>query len=176
MLRKCNRLLAHILAFALVITTFGSDLTSANVFAEASEEQADAPAVDAPAQNEEPVKEEPKAEEPVEKTPDEEVEEPSEDKTVVDILDELKKLGVELTVYDPHADENEVKMEYDISLAENYDGKYDAMLFAVAHDEFKGMSLDEMRKLSKNKPIIIDLKSIFRFKNESPDEISYWSL
>lgn len=95
---------------------------------------------------------------------------------VVDILDELKKLGVELTVYDPHADENEVKMEYDISLAENYDGKYDAMLFAVAHDEFKGMSLDEIRQLSKNKPIIIDLKSIFSFKNESPDEISYWSL
>lgn len=88
MLRKCNRLLAHILAFALVITTFGSDLTSAKVFAEASEVQAEAPAVDAPAQNEEPVKEEPKAEEPVEETPNEEEEETSEDKTVVEISDE----------------------------------------------------------------------------------------
>lgn len=95
---------------------------------------------------------------------------------VVDILDELKKLGVELTVYDPHADEVEVKNEYDISLVDDYDGKYDAMLFAVAHDEFKSMSLDEMRQLSKTKPIIIDLKSIFTLKNQSPDEISYWSL
>ena len=95
---------------------------------------------------------------------------------VVDILDELKKLGVELTVYDPHADEAEVKNEYDISLVDDYDGKYDAMLFAVAHDEFKSMSLDEMRQLSKAKPIIIDLKSIFTLKNQSPDEISYWSL
>ena len=95
---------------------------------------------------------------------------------VVDILDELKKLGVELTVYDPHADEVEVKNEYDISLVDEYDGKYDAMLFAVAHDEFKSMSLDEMRQLSKAKPIIIDLKSIFTLKNQSPDEISYWSL
>ena len=95
---------------------------------------------------------------------------------VVDILDELKKLGVELTVYDPHADEVEVKNEYDISLVDDYDGKYDAMLFAVAHDEFKSMSLDEMRQLSKAKPIIIDLKSIFTLKNQSPDEISYWSL
>ena len=95
---------------------------------------------------------------------------------VVDILDELKKLGVELTVYDPHADEVEVKNEYEISLVDDYDGKYDAMLFAVAHDEFKSMSLDEMRQLSKAKPIIIDLKSIFTLKNQSPDEISYWSL
>ncbi len=89
MLRKCNRLLAHILAFALVITTFGSDLTSAKVFAEGSEIEAEVqteePAVDAPAQNEEPVNEEPKAEEPVEKTPDEEVEEPSEEEESVEI-------------------------------------------------------------------------------------------
>lgn len=83
MLRKYNRLLAHILAFALVITTFGSDLTSAKVFAEASEVQAEEPAVDAPAQNEEP-----KAEEPVEETPNEEEVETSEDEPVVDIPDE----------------------------------------------------------------------------------------
>lgn len=95
---------------------------------------------------------------------------------VIDILYELENIGVNLTVHDPHADKDEVKGEYDISLADEYKGKYDAILFAVAHDEFKEMSLDEMKELSKDKLILIDLKSIFTFKNEILNEISYWSL
>lgn len=92
---------------------------------------------------------------------------------VVDILEELEKLGINLTVYDPHADKTEVKKEYDIDLTEEYHGKYDAILFAVAHDEFKSMTGDEFEKLSEKKPIIIDLKSMFNLKSL---EYSYWSL
>ncbi len=94
MLRKCNRLLAHILAFALVITTFGSDLTSANVFAEGSEQQVDQPASEELVNNEpvnnEPVNEEtgdeePVTEEPVVNPPTEEAEEISEEEESIEI-------------------------------------------------------------------------------------------
>lgn len=95
---------------------------------------------------------------------------------VVDILDELVKLGINLTVYDSHADRIEVESEYGISLADDYHGKYDAILFAVAHDEFKDMSLKEMKELSTNKLILIDLKSIFNFKIDGWSDVSYWSL
>ncbi len=96
---------------------------------------------------------------------------------VVDVLNELDKLGVNLTVYDPHADKNDVKMEYGIDLVENYyEKKYDLIFFAVAHDEFKKMSLDKIKKLFAGNIIIIDLKSIFDSKNELFNRKSYWTL
>jgi len=92
---------------------------------------------------------------------------------VVDVLEKLKKLGVNLNVYDTHADKNDVKKEYGIDLIENYGGKYDVIIFAVAHDEFKHMSLNEIDDLSHEKTIIIDLKSII---NEDLSDYTYWSL
>lgn len=96
---------------------------------------------------------------------------------VVDVLNELDNLGVNLTVYDPHADKNDVKREYGIDLVENYhEKKYDLIFFAVAHDEFKNMSLDKIKKLFAGNIIIIDLKSIFDSKNELFNRKSYWTL
>jgi UDP-N-acetyl-D-galactosamine dehydrogenase len=93
---------------------------------------------------------------------------------IVDVLNELELIGVNLTIYDPYADKNEVKREYDIDLVNEYNGKYDVILFAVAHDEFKEISLDDLNKLSKKEPIIIDLKSLCNDDIQNID--SYWSL
>lgn len=93
---------------------------------------------------------------------------------IVDVLNELEKIGVNLSVYDPHADKNEVKKEYEINLIDNYAGKYDAILFAVAHNEFKNITLNEIHNLSKENPIVIDLKSLC---DENIQKINnYWSL
>lgn len=93
---------------------------------------------------------------------------------VVDVLDELEKIGVNLTVYDPYADKNDVKKEYDINLVNSYAGKYDAILFAVAHEEFKNITLNEINEMSKEKPIVIDLKSLC--DKEIQNIENYWSL
>lgn len=93
---------------------------------------------------------------------------------VVDVLEELEKIGINLTVYDYYADKIEVKKEYNIDLVDDYAGKYDAILFAVAHDEFKNISLKEINELSKGKPIVIDLKSLCNKDIKNIE--NYWSL
>lgn len=92
---------------------------------------------------------------------------------IVDVLEELERIGMNLTVYDPYADKSDVEIQYNIKLVDDYEGKYDVIFFAVAHDDFKNISIDEIKRLSKDCPIVIDLKSIFDFRGSN---INYWSL
>lgn len=95
---------------------------------------------------------------------------------VVKIIKELDRLDVNTTVFDSHADKNLVKKHYDINLSDSYDGKFDAIIFAVAHDEFKTITLDEIKDLSRGKPIVFDLKSILDKEIKNSEEITYWAL
>lgn len=95
---------------------------------------------------------------------------------IINVINELINLKVNTIVYDPHANKDDVKQSYGVELAENYDGKYDAIILAVAHDEFKGITIDEINQLSKNRPIVIDLKSILSEEISKHNKISYWSL
>ncbi len=56
---------------------------------------------------------------------------------VVDVIYELKSFGANVDVYDPHADPEEVKHEYGLSLKKALDEKFHAVVMAVAHEEFK---------------------------------------
>ena len=95
---------------------------------------------------------------------------------IFNVISELNGLGINTSVYDYFADKSQVKREYDIDLIDDYEGKYDAVVFAVAHDNFKDISLEEIKALSKDKPIVIDLKSILGDDIKNSDEITYWSL
>jgi len=78
---------------------------------------------------------------------------------VVDILNTLKGYDANLTVYDPHAEPADVKHEYgwDSSKTLNKSIDYDAVIVAVAHDEFKTLDL---HKISKPNKVIYDVKGI----------------
>lgn len=81
---------------------------------------------------------------------------------VVDIATELEEYHVNLDIYDPWADNEEVQHEYGLSLVDApVKGKYDAVIAAVAHGEFKAWSSEELRALGKEKSVIFDLKYIF---------------
>ena len=81
---------------------------------------------------------------------------------VVDIVAELKTYGVNVDVYDPWVNADEAFEEYGIRPVENAtQAKYDAIILAVAHQEFKQMSIAEIRALGKEQAIIYDLKYLF---------------
>ena len=80
---------------------------------------------------------------------------------VIDVIEELKDFGVNITVQDPWADANEVKNEYGLDLIENNNlDNYDAIILAVAHDEFKKLDLK-----SNNQQVLFDIKSIVDSSN-----------
>ena len=76
---------------------------------------------------------------------------------VIDMIEELKEFGSNVDVYDPWADNEEVKREYGFELKENYKLEdYDAIVLAVAHKEFKELKIDK-----KDNQIIYDIKGFF---------------
>ena len=81
---------------------------------------------------------------------------------VVDIAHEFEQYHVNMDIYDPWADNEEVQHEYNLSLVDKPEaGKYDAIIAAVAHNEFKAWSTEELRALGKENCVIFDLKYIF---------------
>jgi UDP-N-acetyl-D-glucosamine/UDP-N-acetyl-D-galactosamine dehydrogenase len=76
---------------------------------------------------------------------------------VIDIYKELEQFGMSVDVFDPHAGMHEVKEEYGIDLVTGLTYKYDAIILAVAHNEFFAI---DYKKLSKtDKTVIFDTKS-----------------
>lgn len=81
---------------------------------------------------------------------------------IVDIVAELKTYGINVDVYDPWVNSEETIAEYGIHpVVQPKAGLYDAMILAVAHEEFKEMSIAEIRALGKPQSIIYDLKYLF---------------
>lgn len=77
---------------------------------------------------------------------------------VIDVIEELSSYGCTVEVYDPWADKHEVKKEYSIDLTGSVKSKaYDAVVLAVAHNEFKKM---DITSLKKDPGIIYDIKAI----------------
>ena len=82
---------------------------------------------------------------------------------VVDIIEELKEYGVNVDVYDPWVDAKEEKKHYRHGFVENplQAGKeYDAIIVAVGHHQFKQLTMEDYKSLSKNEMVIIDVKGV----------------
>jgi UDP-N-acetyl-D-galactosamine dehydrogenase len=76
---------------------------------------------------------------------------------VVDIFKELSQFGMQLDIYDPHADSVKVQKEYGIDLITELNKSYDAIILAVAHSEFLKLDFQKLKKSSNS--IIFDIKS-----------------
>jgi len=82
---------------------------------------------------------------------------------VIDVVRELKGFGANVHVYDPMADDEEVKDEYGVELIREIASKpYNAIVLAVGHAAFKSLELD---KISNGKTVIYDIKG-FLDKNQ----------
>ncbi len=86
---------------------------------------------------------------------------------VIDIITELQEYGIEVDVYDPWVNVEEAKREYNIiPLVEPKPDTYDAIVLAVAHDQFKAMGAQAIRALGKPNHVLYDVKYVLS-ANES---------
>ena len=80
---------------------------------------------------------------------------------VVDIVTELQDYNCIVDVYDPWASKEEAQIEHQITLKATLDiGIYDAIIIAVAHQQFKNMGAAAIRRLGKPNALLYDLKYI----------------
>ena len=75
----------------------------------------------------------------------------------IDIYNELKKFKIKVDVLDPWADKKEVKKIFNIELIDSIKKKYNAIVLAVAHNEFKNLDFDSLKN---DKAIVYDVKNV----------------
>jgi len=80
---------------------------------------------------------------------------------VVDIVSELKEYGMDADIYDPWVDPAEAQEEYGITpVPTPKSGEYDAVIIAVAHNEFRALGAQKIRAYAKPVHVLYDLKYI----------------
>ena len=100
---------------------------------------------------------------------------------VEDIIKQLHTYGIDPVVVDPWADKKDAMKEYGIelkTLEEAHDA--DCIIVAVGHDEFKKMSLDEIKTYFKivddSKKVLLDVKGLYKVADLKKAGVSYWRL
>jgi len=83
---------------------------------------------------------------------------------VVDIIDELEEFGCQVDVYDPWVDPEEPKKYFKHSQLDynpfEANKKYDAIVLAVAHEQFVSLSREDFEKISNGELVLVDVKSV----------------
>ena len=96
---------------------------------------------------------------------------------VIDIIEELRTYGVEVSVHDPVANPDEVEEEYGVSLTP-WDElpASEALVFAVAHDDYRQMSPETFKEKLLIPGILIDVKSMLPVESYQNAGIKIWRL
>lgn len=80
---------------------------------------------------------------------------------VIDIVNEFKDYGANVDVFDPWVKTEEAEHEYQITpIDQPASGKYDAIVLAVAHQQFKDLGIATIKKFGRRECVIYDIKSI----------------
>lgn len=100
---------------------------------------------------------------------------------VDDIIKRLNEYEIEPLVVDPWASEKDAMCEYGIKLTKLKDVcNADCVIIAVAHNEFKSLSLDDLKRLFGNDKtsdkVLIDVKGIYRISDIDSSGMRYWRL
>ncbi|MEW8627798.1 MAG: Vi polysaccharide biosynthesis UDP-N-acetylglucosamine C-6 dehydrogenase TviB [Candidatus Thiodiazotropha sp.] len=80
---------------------------------------------------------------------------------VVDIVSEFEEYGASVDVYDPWVNPEEAEEEYGLRPIDSLsEGTYDAVILAVAHQEFQQMGAEKIRALCKENGVLFDVKNV----------------
>ena len=88
---------------------------------------------------------------------------------VDDIIKQLNTYGIEPIIVDPWASERDAMHEYGVTLTNIEDVAYaDCVIVAVAHNEFRTLSLEDIKKMFKDVPdgekVLIDVKGLYKIE------------
>jgi len=82
---------------------------------------------------------------------------------VVDLVEEFESFNCNVDVYDPWVYKDEAAHEYNIKpIDQPVEGKYDAIILAVAHDKFKQLSAEKIRVYGKDNHVLYDIKYLLK--------------
>ena len=101
---------------------------------------------------------------------------------VDDIIKQLNTYGIQPVVVDPWASERDAMHEYGVTLTRLEDVRdADCVIVAVAHNEFKAMTLDELKKLYKKcgtdaEKVLIDVKGLYPIEDLRASGLKWWRL
>lgn len=100
---------------------------------------------------------------------------------VEDIIKRLNEYEIEPLVVDPWANEKDAMSEYGVSLKDISNvSDADCVIVAVAHNEFRALSLDDIKKLYKDIPdaekVLVDVKGLYSVKDLKKTGLRYWRL
>lgn len=99
---------------------------------------------------------------------------------IIDIVKELQEYGIEPKITDEAADADEAERLYGVKFVSMAEIKeMDAVVLAVAHDEFKALSkadLDKLFKTGNNKKVLVDIKGLLNRKDFETEDYLYWRL
>ena len=92
---------------------------------------------------------------------------------VADLVKDLLDYSIKVDFVDPHASPEDIRHEYGLSMTHAIGKDYDAVILAVAHDEYKTFTEEYLLSITRPKALFADLKGLYRNKFNS---LKYWSL
>ena len=92
---------------------------------------------------------------------------------VAALVHELQDFSINVHVADPHASPNEVAHEYKLTLVDKISDDYDAVVVAVAHQEYKTYNSAFFKSITRENAILMDLKALY---DGIDKDIHYWRL
>lgn len=100
---------------------------------------------------------------------------------VNDIIKQLNTYGIKPIVVDPWASERDAMHEYCVKLTKIEDvADADCVIVAVAHNEFRAMNLNDIKKLFKNgenfEKVLIDVKGLYKVEDLKDSGMCWWRL
>ncbi|MBQ9126691.1 MAG: nucleotide sugar dehydrogenase, partial [Thermoguttaceae bacterium] len=101
---------------------------------------------------------------------------------VADVIQRLGEYGVSPIVVDPWADPADASREYGVELTPLADvADLDCLVFAVAHNEFKALSLEQIKALFRadlpdDEKVLIDVKGLFAVADLKASGLRFWRL
>ena len=96
-----------------------------------------------------------------------------------DIIKRLKEYGISPLVVDPWANERDAMHEYGVTLTKMEDvSDVDCVIVAVAHNEFKALSLADIKKLyaKDTEPVLLDVKGLYKVEELKASGLNFWRL